>query len=237
MSKIITYQAHAKNAELIDSAPIPAINSIPEWYKAIPHITNGEKKLKFPLGYGVPNVSVKRCIPFMEAMTSGYMVVLSDDIYIEQVDNAPFIRWRNTYDMISLHSAEQFKGIPVPYGYMENFVAKWNNDWVIKPPKGYSILFTHPLNRHDLPFYTISGFVDCDSYDIPVQFPFFLREGFEGLIEKGTPVCQLTLVKRENWESKKLAYDPDKATKNTFKFFQTFIGSYKKNFWQRKEYK
>lgn len=237
MSKEINFYAFSKNAELIDNASVPAISAIPDWYKAIPPFTNGDKKIHFPMSYGVPNVSIKRCVPFMDAITNGYMYVLSDDIYIEQVDEKPFIRWRNSHEVISWHTPEQFKGVPIPFGYQKDFVAKWSHDWVIKTPKGYSVLFTHPFNRYDLPFQTISGIVDCDTYEVPIQFPFFLKEGFEGMIEKGTPVCQLTLFKRENWKSQKHPYDADKTMKDNFKFFQTFVGSYKKNFWQRKEYK
>jgi len=30
-------------------------------------------------------------------------------------------------------------------------------------PAGYSLLITHPFNRHDLPFVTLTGLVDADS--------------------------------------------------------------------------
>ena len=37
---------------------------------------------------------------------------------------------------------------------------------------GWSILFTHPLNRDDLPFRTLSGIVDCDRFGAGlVHFP------------------------------------------------------------------
>src|SRR5260370_372658 len=68
---------------------------------------------------------------------------------------------------------------------------------------GYSILFTHPVNRADLPFTTFTGLVDCDTFhDSPVNFPARWHDtGFNGVLPKGTPVAQCLPVKRESWAS------------------------------------
>jgi hypothetical protein len=235
MAKVIEFFPTTNSADLIKSYPKPAIGFIPAWYKSIKPFSSGDKKLRFPLDYGSPNLTLKRCVPFLDSITSGYMYVLSDDIYVEQIDGQPFIRWRTDDQVITWHSPEQFEGFYIPTEYTR-MVAKWHNEWVIKTPKGYNILFTHPSNRFDLPFHTITGLVDSDLYSQAVQFPFILRAGFEGIIEAGTPVCQLFLIKNEHWKSKVLKFDISRAYIDKKNFFKTFVGSYKKNFWKNKIY-
>jgi hypothetical protein len=63
------------------------------------------------------------------------------------------------------------------------------------------VLFAHPANRADLPFTTLTGLVDCDTFfDSPINFPARWHDaGFNGVLPKGTPVAQCLPVKRETW--------------------------------------
>ena len=63
------------------------------------------------------------------------------------------------------------------------------------------MFFTHPVNRFDLPFTTLSGLVDCDRYtDTWIHFPaHWHNTRFQGVLPKGTPIAQCIPVKRENW--------------------------------------
>jgi len=83
----------------------------------------------------------------------------------------------------------------------DQFVIKFHNLWTIEAPEGYAVLFTHPLNRFDLPFTTLSGIVDCDRYrDSWVHFPAQWHDtNFSGVLPKGTPIAQCVPVKREDW--------------------------------------
>jgi hypothetical protein len=235
MANRIIFDPSQEKTSITDGYPKPAIKFIPEWYKQIPPFTNGDKKLKFPMDDLMPNSTLKKCVPFLDAMTSGYMAFLEEDVYIEQVDGNPFIRWRSSDHMITWHGLEQFPGLHIPkeFHYM---VAKWVNPWIINLPKNYSILFSHPSNRLDLPFFTFSGLVNCDKYTLPVQFPFIVKKGFEGIIEAGTPVCQLTIIKNESWKTKVRSYSYERMYKYEKSFLRTFVGSYKKNFWTRHSY-
>ena len=95
-------------------------------------------------------------------------------------------------------------------------------------------MVTHPFNRFDLPFTTTSGLIDSDGWVTAGNIPFFLREGFEGIIEKNTPVAQLFPYKRESWEmgvskileSRAIIDSPDRSK----------IGYYKNKYWNRKTY-
>lgn len=236
MTNIIKFSPIKKEASLDESYPKPSVKYVPEWYKKIPPYTGGDKKLRFPENYGMPNSSIKRCVPLLDAITSGYMAVLQDDVYVELVNGKPFIRWRSTNTVITWHTPDQYDGFIIPDNY-HSMVAKWQNDWSIKVPDGYSVLFSHPSNRLDLPFFTFTGLVNCDKYDATaVQFPFILKREFEGIIEAGTPICQMNLIKNEHWKSEVLPFDSDIVYKKYRTFGRTFVKSYKKNFWTRHRY-
>lgn len=213
----------------------PARTELPDWYKEMPIYGNGDKSLKCPMNFSTHNHTMKRCVPFLDAMTSGYTLTLDEELFISQTDEGPIFRWKSKDTLVTLHSSDQFEGFPIPVKYHQ-IVAKWHNDWSIETPKGYSIFFTHPHNRFDLPFHTISGFVDTDNYKVPIQFPFLLDYGFEGILPIGTPVAQMIPVKRESWEREKGEYDLIDNTKRWKTLSKTFADSYRKNFWVKKSY-
>jgi hypothetical protein len=177
---------------------------------------------------------MKACIPVFDALTSGYMVTLPCDVIA--VDSNEFgnrLIWSPDWSVASTHLAEQV-GELVPAGY-EKAPYKWHTEWQIKTPKGYSLLITHPLYSFETPFITMSAVVDTDTYDIPLNLPFILREDFIGTIPKGTPIAQIIPIKRENWKSKILKYDPV-IKFNSNKIRTIAEKSYKKTIWSKKTY-
>jgi hypothetical protein len=60
------------------------------------------------------------------------------------------------------------------------------------------------MYRDDLPFYSLPSIVDTDRHPAPVNFPFFLRKDFTGILESGTPIMQIIPFKREEWKSEVL---------------------------------
>jgi hypothetical protein len=83
----------------------------------------------------------------------------------------------------------------------DRVLIKFHNLWTIEAPPGYALMFTHPANRFDLPFTTLTGLVDCDRYHQSwIHFPArWHDEGFSGVLPRGTPVAQCFPVKRETW--------------------------------------
>lgn len=231
--KNIIYQSTEKRELHKGVAPVPSKSLIPEWYKKIPPFIGNEKRVKVRNGIG--SSTVKNCIPFLDALTAGYMFVASEDIAVDWEGGMPHFNWKTTREAITDHSPEQTNILPVPIGYHSR-VFKFANQYVIESPKNYSLLVTHPHNRYDLPFLTISGFVDTDIYPLAIQFPFFIREGWEGIIEKGTPLAQLIPVKREKWHAETREIDTDKFERNHFNFFARIDRAYKNLVWQKKSY-
>ena len=111
----------------------------------------------------------------------------------------------------------------------------WERHWAVLLPKGYSGLVVHPLNRIDLPFYTLSGIVDFDMYNHSKigNLPFYLKKGFTGIIPKGTPMYQIIPIKRNDWIAKEEKFDAIESYKK-YKVRASILHSYKKLFWQKK---
>jgi hypothetical protein len=215
----------------------PASEFIPEWYR----LSNGNvKEFNSDLNPFDPRGTTstfKKCTPFYDGLTSGYIVELTADVEITRSNEGRLlVLWRVSRDLITEHSENQWTGVPIPEGYL-NIVLKWHNQFTIKSPKGYSLLFTHPINRFDLPFQVITGIVDCDNYTLPIHFPFFVKESFTGIIPAGTPIAQIIPVKKDYWEREYLKYDKNFSFIEMQKFLSTIKRSYKNNFWERKNYK
>lgn len=234
IKKIITFIPHNKNTSWLENYPKPSKNFIPDWYKSIPRLDNNAKKVTWPMNSKIPNFTIKACIPFLDSLTNGYMVYLNEDIFVEWVDGYPSIRWHPNESLIDLHAEYQFpiKNIPLSETF-HSMPFKFTYNWEIRVPEGYSIMFSHPHNRIDLPFYTLSGLVNCDEYNMPVNFPFLLKNGFEGIIKAGTPISQLTIIKNESWKSNIEEFNEELTFKKGRNFYKTAYGFYKKYVWKR----
>lgn len=215
----------------------PSSEFIPEWYRLAKGKVDDTKTELYPNRPNVTNSTFKKCTPFFDAMTSGYTVFLTADVEIIENDNKePMVLWRTNRTMVTDHSSSQWEGLPVPEGYRP-LVLKWYNQFTLKAPRGYSLLFLSPINRFDLPFQTITGIVDCDNWDGPVHFPFFIKKSFTGIIPKGTPITQIVPIKRDSWTREHKKFDKDFTIITMEKFLSTIKRSYKNNYWIKKEYK
>ena len=125
------------------------------------------------------------------------MYVLEDDVYVDQDEKGkPIISWKGEVMMIDKRPTIE---LPVPNNCHPIHYG-WRMNWYYETPPGYSVLITHPMNRFDLPFYTMSGIVESDIWGLPVFTAFFLQKDFIGVIPKGTPIFQIIPFKRDDWE-------------------------------------
>jgi len=209
----------------------PAKNNIPEWYRKIPKWKNNEM---FEIGKAF-NFTVKHCIPFMDSLTVGYMIVLPNDLYVKNVHGVPYVTWKDTeFPPKWRDEVADLNLVPTGHYPMEY---TWQTAVANLIPIGYSLLLTHPLNRHDLPFTTVSGVVDGGLVMGPTgAIPFYIKKDFEGIIPQGTPIAQLIPFRQENWSSKKTKGLLKKANENMIKTNSLIYGWYKKTFWIRKKY-
>lgn len=219
-----------------DGVPNPTLmrEHLPEWYK------------KSELGYIAQHEDhthefngLKSCVPFLDALLSGFCITTWADVVVKIEDEGKVhidFGADTTSPLISERDKEAGYLLPRPAGHLPNHLV-WTPKWGFKSPKGFSTLITHPLNRFDLPFTTSSGIVDSDKFHGSGNIPFFLKEGFEGTIPKGTPIAQLIPIKREDWTA---VYDPsmvDIIPTVGEKLRATDRGYYRDNFWVKKVYK
>jgi hypothetical protein len=212
--------------------PEPAKNHIPEWYKDLQPFIDGKNNYRD----GNNNTTVKRCMPVFDAMTAGYMLLFPCDVYVgEEPDGQPSFQFPIPYKLVSEHAREQLRTLDVPAEYEHRFF-KWANPWIINVPKGWSVLFTQPMHRDDLPFSILPGIVDADDFTLSVQFPFLLRKDFRGLIPAGTPMVQLIPVKRAEWDAEYTSLQGGEREKRLNKHSIYFDNRYKRTVWNRKKY-
>jgi hypothetical protein len=190
--------------------PTPAVQGLPGWLKTMPASA-------YSGVVGGEDDTVKRCPPFVDAMTTGFLIPLICDLHVE---NGEFT-WDNDLPAggavslprspIGIHDAGQVAGTPL--SDPDRFLIKFHNLWTVEAPEGYALLFTHPANRFDLPFTTLTGLVDCDRYrDAWIHFPAHWHDvAFSGVLPKGTPVAQVYPVKRESWAMRTAALTEDEA--------------------------
>jgi hypothetical protein len=179
--------------------PIPAKDEIPEWYKKQNRYTGGEKVLSPEKG--TYNTTIKACMPVFDLISAGYIIKTPADIMVTiGQDGAPNFSWAiNDYTCIESHGPMQYDSFNIPKEF-HPIGYKFINPWITQTPKGYSSIFMSPILRDDLPFQCLPAIVDTDNHPTPVNFPFFLRKDFEGLIPAGTPMIQIIPFKRQSWE-------------------------------------
>jgi hypothetical protein len=219
--------------------PVPMKSIVPEWYKKSTRFLDGEKKpriLKIGENKYEGNRSMKACIPFFDGLTTGYAALLWQDVEVIRTPTGPEFRWLLPPEPIDGRDGKGLELIPIPLGHNKmQFV--WHNPFSMQTPPGYSILITHPLNRFDLPFVTLSGVHDSDALMPDGHLPFYLSEEFEGVIPRGTPMFQIIPFKRDDWQS----VDGGEAQRleshrRAWEGMTKLIGDYKDKYWHRKNY-
>jgi hypothetical protein len=224
----------------IDTYPdiiVPTKSVMPSWYKKINKWDNNKM---FDKNIGFTH-TIKSCVPFLDSLTIGYVILLPYDLYIKNNDGDPFITWRATEqnkDVGFPAVREKLSSLDlVPAGHCSTeFI--WKTSVANTVPLGYSLLLTHPLNRYDLPFTTLSGVVDGGLVMSSMgSIPFFIKKDFEGIIPQGTPILQLIPFRQENWISQKTNGLVKKGNKHLKMATMIISGWYKKTFWTKKEYK
>lgn len=215
--------------------PSAAIKNLPQWYKIKRPTVDGKKPQRNAEGTG--NISVKWCNPFGDALGGGYQLVLDHDLQVLQTAEGPVFTWGAGGDeFVGAHSKEQISKEMIPTGFSDQ-PFKFTNGYLIRTPAGHSALFTHPLNRPELPFHTLAGIVETDSYELPVNFPFLIRSDFEGIIPRGTPIVSIIPFKRESWEMKIEEFSLSANLKAQSRFRGVLFRPYKTMFWKQKQWR
>ena len=225
-----------------DSAPKPTIKTLPEWYRkadrfAINPHTN-EHWQDPMIGGKVP--TWKACPAIFDVMGTGYVYRTPCDIEFYEDGGRLKVKVSDPRQKDFIQVRPPMYQFTPPMGYHEAHFAWWA-DWSVEVPEGYSVLYSQPFNRFELPFLTTSGVIDNDKVNLPGTMPFFVVKGFTGVIPAGTPYAQMLPFKREDWQSEvddKISHRDMslKNDKNSRKYRVPDGGVYQKEVWERRVY-
>jgi len=248
--KEIEFSAHEDYFAQKEDYPAPIKLNIPEWYKKLEH--------------SLENKTIKGCMPFLDTLTSGYLLKIPQDFNLRHnVDNKDdkgnlikdsfqtfalhghsallHAKTINLNSNVEIHPIKQAEGSPFVEKNKNLPFYKIINPWKIKTPKGYSCLFVPPLNNSDDRFSIIPGIVDTDTFLNEVNFPIVINGDkypiLETTIKKGTPYVQIIPFKRDSWKMS-IKSRKQKDIQNSIMFFSlTLLNTYKEKYWNKKAWK
>jgi len=240
MAKLIHFKSSKKYLLSNPTLPKPIKVNIPKWFKELEHTHN--------------NLTVKGCMPFLDTLTTGYVLSLPQDFILRHnviEDGQPTTIFQpsvkdgldinlNRNGILDQHPREQFLNSPLDHKNLNLSAHKILNPWIIKTPPGYSCLFVPPLNNTDDRFSIIPGIVDTDIFKHEINFPFIVNGDkyptLDTVLQKDLPYVQIIPFKRDNWISKvseKTENDKIVYWEYLTKQFQV----YKNKIWHKKSWK
>jgi hypothetical protein len=230
-----------------DIHPIPCKLNIPDWYKKLEHT--------------IENRTIKGCMPFLDTLTSGYILKIPVDYFINHnliKGKERVTKYENTrtfltqehrenlninfYGHTQVHPEEQV-GKECPFSQKNKNLSFYKiiNPWIIKTPPGYSCLFLPPMNNADDRFSIIPGIVDTDVFNYEVNFPIVINGDkypiLKTTIKRGTPYVQVIPFKRDSWKMKIKKIDDKIYKKNRFLQQINILNNYKIRWWNKKSWK
>jgi hypothetical protein len=248
--KEIEFSAHEDYLALKEDYPIPIKLNIPEWFKKLNHT--------------IIDKTVKGCMPFLDTLTSGYLLKIPQDFYIRHnVDNTDKEgkKFKDSFQTIGMasdlifsekqilnlnfqnesHPIKQLEGSPLVKKNKNLPFHKILNPWKIKTPKGYSCLFVPPLNNLDDRFSIIPAIVDTDVFPNEINFPIVINGDkypiLEDTLKKGTPYVQIIPFKRDSWKMSIKPINQKELKKDRISFSLKVAFFYKEKYWNKKSWK
>jgi hypothetical protein len=190
---IIEFYCHPAYEGMLPK-PRPASKYMPDWFKSIPPtLTTKDSNNR-------PNLTAKKCMPMLDAMTLGYVIPLAGDLGVKTSDDCNHIEVFNPREikLAEFHALEQLgpkaPGMPAP-------PVKFLNPWIIKTAPGWSTLLIPLVNSSlENPNFTcLGGLVDTDRYPKEINFPaIWHTPNFDGYLPAGTPLVVAIPIKRNS---------------------------------------
>ena len=123
--------------------PVPAVLGLPDWFKEMP-------QKAFSALLQEEQLTVKKCPPFIDAMTYGFLIPLVADLRVERgaiswdrdVPGGAFSNYSRS--PIDFHDSNQVAGTPLYDD--DRFIIKFNNFWTIELPAG-PLAVHHPSGQ------------------------------------------------------------------------------------------
>jgi hypothetical protein len=220
---------HDAGLDGVFPSPVPALKKAPDFYKSTKSQSDNHPS----------SGTAKRCIPFLDALSAGFIIPLWADLHVVAANGTLSLSFPPNLPMlnsIDTHAYQQLPGHPMadkPYG---KDLLKFINPWLVETDPGYSCLFTSPLNHLETRFKVLDGVVDTDTYYNNVNFPFLWTGGDgEFFIPRGTPLMQVIPFKREEFALHVGATEEAKRTTTVSKLGTYLRNAYRTEFWSRRK--
>jgi hypothetical protein len=231
-----------KNIDLFPE-PVPAFKEIPSWYKKVDSFYNKDNT---PVG-GNQKLTVKRCVAFLDILSSGYMLKAPFDIYIDTTEGKRDFQIPQAMEsfnalglkpMIGNHEMKQLEGYPIDTDKYIEFIFRINPIWIIEGEAGVSALFMQPQHQEISPLYAISAIIDIDTYPSDGLLSFLVKKDFKGYVQRGTPIAQVIPFKRQEFVSEIIRSQEEynRIRQIAHKVRTMFNSGYKKLMWHKKSY-
>jgi hypothetical protein len=215
--------------ELVGVIPKPAASNkfFPEYFR----------KLNSQIGNDVQDLTVKRCVPFLEAMSAGFIIPLWCDVHVVASNGEITLsfprNWRRDYQ-VGKHTKLQIGDHPDTKKKYGNLPLKWVNPWVIETEPGVSCLFTSPMNHGGLNVKLVDGVVDTDNYYNTINFPFFWTGGDgEFILSAGTPLIQVIPFRRDAFDLEFREFDYHRMERTRGILSTRLRNSYREDMWHK----
>lgn len=227
--------------------PVKSSKLMPEWIKNLPRKTPDQP-------HQAPG-TIKRCVPVIEAVSNGFILPAWTDFLIivkhgkmpiinaegvEEMVDGPHIAWSCSGDagveFISYHAWQQIgPDCPVVNYPLGKHLMKFSSPWTVETPKGWSVLIKSPPN-HFSNIRLFEGIVDSDSYQRPVNLPFFWDGIEEGEFEfkAGSPLAHIIPFKRETLDVQYDAWDEYKLEQQMILHESVYVDKYRKFWWHKR---
>lgn len=227
-----------------DFPPIPVKFNLPDWYKEMDSYIDGIKdSASFRVATkNASPLTVKRCIPVSDYMTSGYQLTTFTDILFSQdiTSNPRGYEWSippgefPNY-VVGNHPNSQ---CPIKFEGQNRHYIKLYSGWRIKTPPGYSCMFYQNFYLQEDRFVMFPAIVDTDTYDGTVGFIGYIKTDSEHIkISAGTPLVTVFPFKRDDWNMKiNSEVIHDTKTNSGVKFRQYFENIYRNFFHSKKRF-
>ena len=216
-----------QDVEGVFPEPKPAIRMAPSFYK----------KLQPKFGPAPNNNTVKRCVPFLDALSQGFIIPLWADLYVKARDGEIETEMGSTKETLHWHDNVQIKGHPLEGTPYTQNALKFRNPWVVETEENVSCLFTAPFNHLETRFKILDGVVDTDTYYNHINFPFIWTAG-EGdfLIKQGTPLVQvIPFYRQEKLTHSVEVVDQKKLDISYNRMGARITNGYREQFWHKRK--
>jgi hypothetical protein len=241
-AKISFISTMPKNVDLFPE-PVPAFKEIPSWFKKIlPFYENNDTPVD-----GVQRLTVKRCVAFLDMLSSGYIIKAPFDIYIDTTNGQKIFQIPKAMEsfaktgikpMISAHDIKQVEGYPIDKDQYIEHIFRINPIWVAKGSNGVSAIFMQPQHHEVSPLYAVAAVIDIDGYPSDGLLSFLVKKDFRGYVQKGTPLVQVIPFMRQDFVSEiiKDQKESDKVKEIVNKVRTVFNSGYRRLMWKKKSY-